>query len=121
MKSTRRKILISCCIVLAVPLAIASFLTIYTEWEMHRVARICAVLTPGTPLAAVAPTIKKFWMWNGPVSYQFEHPENGKPGWFTEKDKSWDIAVPALSTMGDMQCFITHNGVSVTGTQVLGP
>lgn len=120
-KLTTRTILIISGAALALPLVYFAFLTINIVWETHRVDRLCAALKPGTSLVNVEPAIRKYWLWNGLVAYQFEHPDRGSPGTFDEKQQTWNIGVPAVSTMGDMECFITHNGTIVTATQVMGP
>jgi len=104
-----------------VVLAAILFFPVRISWDMHRVNQLCRALHPGSSLANIEPTIKRYGVWNPLVSYQFEHLENGRPGTFDERTNTWDIAVPAVSTMGDMECFITHDGSNVTATKVMGP
>ena len=64
-KPTPREVLIVCCVV---PLAVVVFMVLGNVWEMHRVNKLCAALTPGTILANVQPTIRKFSLWNSLVA-----------------------------------------------------
>jgi hypothetical protein len=116
-----RHVLAAVGVVLVVLLAGLLFFIGPILWETHRLNQLCAALAPGTPLANVQPTIKRYGLWNSLVAYQFEHLERGGPGSFDERTNTWDIGVPAVSTMGDMECFITHNGSVVTATEIMGP
>jgi hypothetical protein len=79
--------------------------------------QLCGELHPGTPFAAIEPSIKKHGLWNGLSAYQFEH--DGDMGTYREKTKLWDIGVPATLTYGDTECAIWHDGKVVVRTQVL--
>lgn len=81
---------------------------------MHQVERLCAVLHPGTPYNEIRPGIEKHGLWNGRVSYQFEHEETRE-----ESGGKWNIAVPAVLTYGDLECSIWHDHSVVLTTEVL--
>jgi hypothetical protein len=85
-------------------------------WEMHQVDQLCAELRPGTPYANIRQAIEKRGLWNPLVAYQFDHEDSRY-----QKDWTWEIAVPAVMTLGDMECSITHNHGVVLFTEVLGP
>lgn len=94
-----------------------AFYTFMIDWQVRQVEQLCKEIRPGTPVANIRPAIEKHHLWNGLVAYQFEQ-EGGK-GSYTAQTKLWDYAVPASLTMGDTECFISHNGSVVVGTQVM--
>lgn len=87
-------------------------------WQMHRLTQMCEALRPGTPVAAIWPTVKSYGLWNSLVAYEFEHPW---PPSINGQEKTWQISIPAPSTLGDMECLIWHNQSVVLGAKVVGP
>ena len=95
----------------------AVFLFSLTGWQVHQVEQLCKEMRPGTPVASIRPAIVKRHLWNSLVAYQFDH--DGGKGSYTELTKTWDYGVPALMTLGDTECFISHDGSVVVSTQVM--
>jgi len=83
-------------------------------WEMHRLRQMCSRLPPGTPVSEIFSTIKTYGFDNPLVEYQGQ-------GSFDARTKTWDIGVPAPSTLGDMECDIRHDGRAVVASTILGP
>lgn len=104
-------------VLLSIPTAIVGFFVLFgaaTFWNMHQVQKLCAALPPGTPYAKIRPAIEKYGLWNGLVSYQFEHEDTRE----VSRGK-WNIAVPAVMTYGDMECSIWHDHAVVVRAEVL--
>jgi hypothetical protein len=85
--------------------------------ETHVMEELCKEMRPGTPVAKIRPAIEKHGLWNGLVAYQFDH-EGGK-GYYREQTKTWDYGVPSPMTLGDTECFISHDGSVVVHTEVM--
>jgi hypothetical protein len=86
--------------------------------QVHQVEELCKEMRPGTPVAKIRSAIENHGLWNGLVAYQFEH--DGGKGYYREQTKTWDYGVPAPMTLGDTQCFISHDGsVVVHGSPLL--
>ena len=77
-------------------------------WQVHQVEELCKKMLPGTPVAKIRPAIEKHGLWNGLVAYQFDH-EGGR-GYYREQTKTWDYGVPPPMTLGDTECFTSHDG-----------
>ena len=90
------------------------FLPARIYWEMYRLRQMCSALRPGTPVTERFSTIK---------TYGFDHPlvEYQGQGSFDARSGTWDIGVPAPSTLGDMECDIRHDGHTVVASRILGP
>ena len=84
----------------------------WTFWDMHRLRQMCGEIRPGAPVASIRRTVTK---------YGYERYLINDQGVFDERTGSWNIPIPAPSTMGDMACFIRHNGSVVLATEVVGP
>jgi hypothetical protein len=83
----------------------------YYAWDTHRVRKVCRVVLPGMSVAEARRVV---------ADYGLERYLRGE-GVFDEKKGTWDILVPAGSTLGDLTCFIEHNGKTVVATQLMGP
>lgn len=115
-KLRRRLLLLGICLV-----AVGALLAYpaHVVWEMHRLQRLCDALQPGTPVKTLRSTIEKYRLWNPLVAWQFEH-EDG-PGSFDAQRRTWELAIPAPSTYGDMECFVYHDKTTVISREILGP
>ena len=83
----------------------------FVSWDIHRVRQICAVLTPGSPVADIRRVVTR---------YGLEQYLLGDDGVFHEKTKTWIIFVPAGTTLGDVACAIEHDRKVVVRTVMLG-
>jgi hypothetical protein len=81
---------------------------------MHRLRQMCSALRPGTPVTEVFSAIKVYGFDNPLVDYEGQ-------GSFDAHTKTWDIGVPARSTLGDMECDIRHDGHTIVASTILGP
>lgn len=116
MKKRWRWVLVGLIPILAV-VGYVGFYTVAIIWQVHQVEQLCKEMRPGTPVANIRPAIERRGLWNGLSAYQFEH-EGGK-GSYDEKSKTWDYGIPAPLTLGDTECFISHDGSVVVHTEVL--
>ena len=98
-------------------LGFAAFYIFMIWWQVHQVEQLCKEVRPGTPVANIRPAIERHHLWNGLVAYQFDH--DGGKGSYTEQTKLWDYGVPAILTLGDTECFISHDGSVVVHTEVM--
>ena len=83
----------------------------FVSWDIHRVRQICAVLTPGLPVADIRRVVTR---------YGLEQYLLGEDGPFDENTKTWNIYVPAGTTLGDITCAIEHDRKVVVRTVMLG-
>jgi hypothetical protein len=87
------------------------FYPCFIFWDIHRVRQVCAVLTPGSPVADIRRIV---------THYSLGQYLLGDDGLFDEKTKTWNIFIPAGTTLGDVTCAIEHNRKVVVRTLVLG-
>ena len=83
-----------------------------TYWDMQRLRRMCGEIHSGAPVASIRLTVTKYGLERYLINDQ---------GVYDDRTQSWNIPIPAPSTMGDMACFIHHNGSVVLSTEVVGP
>ena len=83
----------------------------FVSWDIRRVRQICAVLTPGSPVADIRRVVTR---------YGLEQYLLGDDGLFDENTKTWKIFVPAGTTLGDVVCAIEHDSKVVVRTEMLG-
>src|SRR5260221_13039738 len=69
----------------------------FVSWDIHRVRQICAVLTPGLPVADIRRVVTRY----GLEQYLLDD-----DGLFDEKTKTWKIFFPAGTKLGDVTCTI---------------
>jgi hypothetical protein len=117
LKKPWRLVLIMSSVVIVGVVGYFGYLTFLIGWQVHQVEELCKEMRPGTPVAKIRPAIEKHGLWNGLVAYQFDH-EGGR-GNYREQTKTWDYGVPAPMTLGDTQCFISHDGSVVVHTEVM--
>ena len=73
-------------------------------WDIHRVRSFCAEVQPGMPISVLLQIADKHGIGKRWIVL---------PGVFDERENNWFIAVPAISSMGDVVCAIHHDKVNV--------
>ena len=89
----------------------------YSFWDMHRLETMCSEIHAGATLAEARDIVTKA----GLGQYFRTLKGSSTPGIFDERSGLWEIAIPAPTTIGDMVCFISHDGKVVKETKVYGP
>ncbi len=102
--------------VLLTPLILFLAYFAYSEWDMRRVKRICSEIQPGASLTDVRRIVADAGL------EKFLAAPNGAAdvGVRNNDSDTWDIMIPAPTTLGDLTCFITHDGKTVIRTEVPG-
>ena len=101
---------------LAIPVALIVAYFAYTEWDMYRVKAMCSELRPGTSISDARKIIARRGLekFAPDSSSDFNSVLDRESG-------AWYAPIPALSTMGDMVCGLTHDGKVVLKAEVFGP
>jgi hypothetical protein len=89
----------------------------YSLWDIHRLERMCSKIQPGVTLAEARDIVTRA----GLGQYFRKAEKASPPGVFDQRSGLWEIAIPAPTTIGDMVCFISHDGRTVKAAQVYGP
>jgi hypothetical protein len=83
----------------------------FISWDIHRVRHVCTALAPGLPVADIRRVVTRYGL------DQFLRDDDGL---FDEKTKTWNIFIPAGTTLGDVACAIEHNRKVVVRTKMMG-
>src|ERR1700741_1733533 len=93
-------------------LALAAYIG-FVFHDIHRIRTMWLKLVPGTTVEDATSTFEDAGLeyWVKPTA------PSSVPGIFDEKTKTWFFAVPAVTTVGDVGCAVTHDGGVVINAQ----
>jgi hypothetical protein len=81
-------------------------------WDMSEVRSFCAEVHAGLTLDDLPEMARRHWIDPRWVR---------KAGYFDESTKTWNIKVPASSTMGDLICLVQYKQKTVVSARAVGP
>jgi hypothetical protein len=81
-------------------------------WDMHRLRAFCLDVHPGTVVTSISAMAQTHGLDEG----QLRHHDI-----YDDHAGSWQLLVPAPSTMGDMVCAIHHDKNLVLSAAIEGP